>query len=70
MKNYNPRERHCAICGNLIITRDPTHYVYKRTDNRAASATFRKTLFFCGNSCMTQFEKEYPSRKRIGGRYG
>ena len=37
MKNYNPRERHCAICGNLIITRDPTHYVYKRTDNRAAS---------------------------------
>lgn len=67
MKHYNPRERYCAICGKLIITRDPQSYVYKRTDNRAASATFRKTLFFCGNSCLTKFENAYPGRKKYGG---
>ena len=67
MKNYNPRERRCAICGELIITRDPKRYVFKRTDNRAASATFRKTLFFCGNSCLTKFENAYPGRKKYGG---
>lgn len=67
MKHYNPRERYCAICGKLIITRDPQRYVYKRTDNRAASATFRKTLFFCSNGCMNKFEKVYPARKRIVG---
>ena len=65
MKHYNPRERYCAICGKLIITRDPQRYVYKRTDNRAASATFRKTLFFCSNGCMNKFEKDYPARRRI-----
>lgn len=67
MKHYNPRERYCAICGKLIITHDPQRYVYKRTDNRAASATFRKTLFFCGNSCLTKFENAYPGRKKYGG---
>ena len=67
MKNYNQRERRCAICGELIITRDPKRYVFKRTDNRAASATFRKTLFFCGNSCMQKFETAYPGRKKYGG---
>lgn len=68
MKHYNPRERYCAICGKLIITRDPQSYVYKRRDNRADSETFGKTLFFCSNGCMTSFEQVYPSRKRIGGR--
>ena len=24
-------------------------------------------LFFCGNSCLTKFEKAYPGRKRYGG---
>lgn len=68
MKNYSPRERYCAICGKLIITRDPQSYVYKRRDYRADSETLGKTLFFCSNGCMNSFEKAYPSRKRIGGR--
>lgn len=67
MKNYSPRERYCAICGKLIITRDPQRYVYKRQDNRAGSETFHKTMFFCSNGCMNKFEKVYPARKRVVG---
>ncbi len=65
MKNYSPRERYCAICGKLIITRNPQSYVYKRRDYRVDSETFGKTLFFCSNGCMNSFEKDYPERKRI-----
>lgn len=65
MKNYSPWERYCAICGKLIITRNPQSYVYKRQDNRAGSETSQKTLFFCSYGCMNKFEKIYPARKRI-----
>ena len=65
MKKNSPRERYCAICGKLIITRDTQRYVYKRRDYRADSETFGKTLFFCSNGCMNKFEKVYPARKRI-----
>ena len=65
MKNYSPRERYCAICGKLIITRNLQSYVYKRRDYRADSETCGKTLFFCSNGCMNKFEKVYPARKRI-----
>lgn len=67
MKTYNPPEYNCALCGQLIITRNPKEYVYKQLDNRASSPTYRKTLFFCSNSCYQKFEKTYPRRKKYGG---
>lgn len=67
MKTYNPPERHCEMCGRLIIIHNPREYVFKRQDNRSGSPTFHKTLFFCGNTCLTKFEKAYPGRKRYGG---
>ena len=68
MKPYNPPTYYCALCGRMLITRNPSEYVFKRRDNRRESQTFGKTLYFCSNSCMTKYERTYPGRGRYGGR--
>lgn len=64
MKTYNPRERYCAMCGKLIITRNPSEYVYRRRDYRVDSSTRGKTLLFCGNTCLRKWDAEYPSKSK------
>lgn len=68
MKTYNPREHYCEQCGRLIITHNPSEYSYRRKDNRTGSPTLGKTLWFCTNSCKEKFERQYPGRKKYGGK--
>ena len=68
MKTYNPRERYCDSCGKLIILHNPKEYVYRRRDYRPESPTYNKSIFFCCNTCMTQYDSIMQSRKKYGGR--
>lgn len=53
-------ERTCAQCGKTFYLRCmPREY---RNKKRAQVGDGDKTLYFCGDTCKRQYEKEHPTR--------
>lgn len=62
-KKYNPPERTCVRCGTKFITRTPTQYRFRKRDRCKTSPTYNQLIYFCSDSCMTAFEKDYPVKQ-------
>lgn len=69
MKTYNPKERFCYLCGDLILTHNPGEYAWKRRDYRRESETYGRTLWFCCRTCANKYDEAYPRKhyRRMGG---
>lgn len=59
---YNPIFKTCAVCGKLFIL-PSQEYVYKKYKGHG---TNQRRVFFCGWTCMRQWEKEHEKKIKRG----
>jgi len=62
MNDYNPIFKKCKVCGKSFIM-PSQEYVYKAYEGKESD---RRRIFFCGWTCMRQWEKAHEKKINRG----